>query len=123
MMERRRFRRAELDVPVSIRSMEQEQSASPVVGQVKDVSLAGVYCYLKDPLPFKPGELVVCSIAIPPEQTRLFPFSRILGKGWIVRAEPVPLGRREGERPPEEELIGVAVAFTPEVSALGTLEY
>ena len=124
-MERRRFRRAALDVPISIRPLGQEESAGPVMGQVKDVSLAGVYCYTKTPCRLQPGERVVCSISISQEQTRQFPFSRLLGKGWVVRLEPVPVGRREGEHPPEDEetVLGLAVAFTPDVAALGTIEY
>jgi c-di-GMP-binding flagellar brake protein YcgR len=43
VMERRRFRRAELDVPVNIRPANPaEHDSEPIVGQVKDVSLAGV---------------------------------------------------------------------------------
>lgn len=122
-MERRRFRRAELDVPVSIRPVTQDASAEPVTGQVKDLSLAGVFCSTPAPCVLKLGDAVICSIAIPPEQARLFPFTRVLGKGWVTRLEPLPVGRREGERQPEEALLGLAVAFSPDIAALGTIEY
>ena len=125
-MERRRFRRAELDVPVTIRQANQDHSAGePIIGQAKDVSLAGVFCYVKAPCQLQVGESVVCSIAIPQEQARWFPFARILGKGWITRIKPIAVGRRGGDRIAESEdaLLGLVVAFHPDVSALGTIAY
>ena len=118
-MERRRFRRAELDLPVSIRSLAQDGSADPVIGQIKDVSLAGVYCYVKSPCSLKPEEPVICSVTIPPEQQRVFPFSRLHGKGWVLRVGTVTRGRRAGESQTTEPLVGVAMAFAPDVTALG----
>lgn len=122
-MERRRFRRAELDVLIAIRPVNQDASAEPVIGQVKDISLTGVFCYTKAPRFLKLGEVVICSITIPPEQARLFPFTRVLGKGWVTRLEPLLVGRREGERQPEEALLALAVAFSPDVAVLGTIAY
>lgn len=128
-MERRQFRRAEIDVPVAIRpanadgSQPSPPSETVVTGQAKNVSLAGVYCYAKSPCPLKAGERVTCSVAIPPEQARLFPFTRLVGQGWVVRVDPIPMGRRAGENPSEEDLLGLAVAFTPDVTALGTVEH
>ncbi len=121
--ERRRFRRAELDVPVVIRPVERGETAGTLIGQVKNVSLAGVYCYMAAPCPLKVGEQVVCTISVPPEQARQFPFTRLLGKGWVARLEPIMKGRRTGESPSEDQLLGLAIAFTPDVTALGTIEY
>ena len=90
-----------------------------MVGQVKNVSLSGAYCHVKAPCLLKTGEHVVCSIRIPSEQTRRFPFTRILSKGWVLRSEPVPVGRRAGESH-DEQLLGLALAFSPDVTALGT---
>jgi len=123
-MERRQFRRAEVDVPVAIRPLEQDgspQTGAVITCQVKNISLGGVFCYTQDPCPLKVGEQVACSITIPPEQARLFPFTRVLGKGRVVRLEPIPVGRRAGETPAEEPLLGVAVAFALDVTALGTI--
>jgi len=120
-MERRRFRRAELNVLMTMRLVNQDAEAEPVIGQVKDISLAGAFCYTEAPCFLKLGDAVICSIAIPPEQARLFPFTRVLGKGWVTRLEPLLVGRREGERQPEEALLALAVAFSPDVAALGTI--
>ena len=121
-VERRRFRRAEVDVPVAIRpGGAGSASAALIEGQVKDISLAGFYCYMKAPCALKPGDMVSCSMTIPQEQARWFPFTRVVGKGSVMRIEPVPMGRRAGDTPSEEELVGAAIAFTPDVTALGSI--
>lgn len=121
-IERRQFRRAEIDVPVEIQTVAGEgEPAAVVTGQVKNISLAGVYGYTKAPCPLKPGEQIHCTITIPPEQTRLFPFARLVGKGWVRRVEPVKSGRRAEDHRTDGELLGFAVAFAPDVTALGTI--
>ena len=125
LSERRQFRRAELDVTISIRPLAEEEGASTTVieGRVKNVSLAGALCYVPTPCPLKTGQAVVCAVTIPLEQARLFPFARINGKGWIVRIAPAAAGRRSGDFTPGEQYLSVAVAFAPDVTALGTLEH
>ena len=114
-IERRLFRRAELDVPVVMRLLANEGApAEPMAGHVKNVSLAGFFCHVKAPCPLQPGQQVISSISIPPEQAHGFPFTRLHGKGWVVRAAAILGG---------EALMGLAVAFTPDVTALGTLGY
>ncbi len=122
-IERRRFRRAELDVPVAIRAKNAKAAtADPIIGRAKDVSLAGVYCRVKAPCSLAQGDLVTCSVTIPSEQGRWFPFSRLAGKGSIVRLEPIPQGRRAGDNQTEDAFVGVAIAFAPDVTALGTID-
>ena len=125
LSERRQFRRAELDVTISIRPIEDDGASSMTVieGRLKNISLAGALCYVPTPCPLKTGQPVVCSVTIPLEQARLFPFARLNGKGWIVRIAPVATGRRSGDAVQQgEQLLSVAVAFAPDVTALGTLE-
>lgn len=120
VIDRRRFRRTELNLPVSIRSLSSEDgAANPVIGQVQDIGLAGVYCYVAAPCSLKPDEPVICSVAVSPEQQRIFPFARLQGKGWVLRVGTVTRGRRAGESPTDESLVGVAIAFAPDVTALG----
>ena len=126
LSERRQFRRAELDVTIAIRPLEEEDGASNTVieGKIKNVSLAGALCYVPTPCPLKTGQAVICSVTIPLEQARIFPFARINGKGWIVRIAPVAAGRRSGDFAQQgEQFLSVAVAFAPAVTALGTLEH
>ena len=121
-MERRRFRRAELDVQVAIRPVGQDASAEPVIGRVKDVSMAGVYCYVKSPCPLALDTPVIFSISVPFEQVRAFPFTRVLGKGRVVRTEAISVGRRSGELRAGELLQGLVLEFAPDVTALASAE-
>ena len=124
-LERRRFRRAELDVEVAIRSIDPNSQTPPdsvITGYVKNVSLAGAYCYVKSPCTLQSGEQVTYSILVPSAQAHWFPFRRLFGKGWAVRVEPIPMGRRAGENPDHEQLLGLAVAFAPDSTALGAVQ-
>ena len=122
-IERRRFRRADLDVEVLIRPVKQPQEDRSVIhGQVKNISLAGLLCFVNAPCSLTPGESVTCCITIPPDQSRWFPFTRLAGKGTVIRLDPVAQGRRAGEQPDGEPFLGLAVAFCPDVTALGSIE-
>jgi len=121
-VERRQFRRAEMTVPVVIRPVGDDGSkAAPISGQARNVSLAGVYCYVPASCSLKADDSVTCSVSVPRDQTRTFPFTRVVGKGWIVRSEPVQEGRRAGDSHGNESQVALAIAFAPDVTALGTL--
>jgi hypothetical protein len=121
--ERRRFRRADLELPVTVRPLnDQNVPGEPVICQLREVSLAGLYCSVKAPSPFKLNDHVVCSVSVPRERTRVFPFTRLHSKGWVVRVEPVPAGRRAGESSSGEQMVGLAVAFASDATALATFE-
>ena len=112
-----------MEVEVEIRSQASPSaSANRTIGSLKNVSLAGLYCTVKAPAPFQSGDQVICSLSIPPQHARQFPFTRILGRGWILRLDAVPSGRRAGENQGANALIGVAIAFSPNVTALGTVD-
>ena len=122
VVERRRFRRAAIPVSVELRPTGKASgSGTAEVGQVQNVSLAGVYCNVAPSCQLKPGDSVTCSISIPPDQAQQFPFTRILGNGWVVRREAIPTGRRSGEQPTGVERFGLAVAFEPDITALGSI--
>ena len=122
--ERRRFRRADLDVTVALRPVgEKGPVGESVIGQLKDVSLAGLYCYANTPCSLQMRQEVVYALTVPMEQARFFPFTRLGGKGWVVRLEPITSGRRAGETPSAEQLVGVAIAFAPDVTALASIDF
>lgn len=119
-LERRQFRRAELDLPVTIRPLTPEGSASEsIVGQAKDVSLAGMYCYVTKPAPVASGDTILCSLSIPADHAKLFPFTRIAGKGRVLRVDGRP--RHGTDASGNSERAGVAVAFAADVTALTAL--
>lgn len=118
--ERRQFRRAELDLPVAIRPLMPEGSAAPsLVGQVKDVSLAGMYCYVTKPAPVASGDTIACSISISADHAKLFPFTRIAGKGRVLRVDARL--RHGADALGNQERVGLAVAFAADVTALTAL--
>ena len=113
--ERRRSRRTDLEAPVELRNLELAEagtSQQAVKGQVKNLSLNGFYCTVVSASSLQPGQRVLSNVAIPREQSRHFPFARMLGRGWIVRVEPTTPSTQ----------VGVAVAFDSDATALGTLE-
>lgn len=86
-IERRRHRRVELGVPISIRRIQsrESQASSFEEGMTQNISLAGVACTMPTPAPLAVGEMVIISIAIPYESRREFPFARLAGRGRVVR--------------------------------------
>ena len=121
MVERRHARRTKFDGPMTIRGAE-SRSEEPIIAHVRNVSLAGAYCAVTSPCTLKPQDEVVCSLETPPEQLRAFPFSRLHGRGWIVRIERISLGRRAGESLSDDQL-GLVVAFSPDLTALSSIAY
>ncbi len=122
--ERRRFRRADVEAPVTLQVIA-PAGGEPVTltGQAKNVSLAGLLCYVKAPCLLTPGQPVTSSLSVSEEQVRLFPFARLLGRGWVTRVEPIAVGKRAGEPSSNDEsLVSVTIAFTPDLTALGMLE-
>ena len=119
--ERRRFRRAELNhaVPVSLRPRAGEPASGEIVGQVKNIGLAGLLCQVPGPCALHAGDEVSCHVSIPPLQRRSFPFQRLLGNGTIVRAIPTEAAPATSSSPRVE----LAIAFMSDVTALGTIEY
>lgn len=122
-IDRRRFRRTELTAPIHLQpcstDREETKVASASRGEVKNLSLAGVYCHINAPSPLTPGSTVLCSLAVPREQTATFPFTRVLGKGCVTRLEPVQTGRRAGDSRPGDPMLGVSIAFASDVTVLG----
>lgn len=122
-VERRQQRRAELQGRVEIRGLDAAaSSAEPLIGRTDNVSLAGVYAKVPVPFPWAEGSVVSCSVTLPREATRQFPFTRLSGTGRVVRVFPareVAAGRTEATSQSAE--VGVAIAFSSGVTALGTI--
>ena len=123
-IERRQFRRADVEVSVEIRPSTPRDggSAALIRGTARDVSLAGVYCYVEAPCPLQAEDTITCFVTIPPAQARVFPFTRLVGRGWVVRQDPVAESRRAGDLHAGKPIVGLAIAFAPDVTALGTIE-
>ena len=105
--DRRRRHRVKLSVPVQFGKGAGGRGEVMYFssGQSTNVSTGGVYFTTHEPGPFASGEMLAISVAIPWELRRLFPFSRIVGSGRILRVdEPTIAG---------QEQRGVALEFHP----------
>ena len=113
IVERRRHRRVELPVHVALRPAGKEASSVPqVIGESKDIGLAGAYIKVKAPFQLPAGTTVSYSVDIPAGEQRKFPFTRLLGTGWIVRVTPEPDGQD----------VGVAIAFPGNATVLSAVQ-
>ena len=113
--ERRRYRRIPLPVQVLAKRAqpgEPGESDRFQSGLVQDVSLAGVYFTTPAWKRIEPQEMLTVSISVPREQSRDFPFSRLVGRGRVVRVQPV-----EGETPNTAQL-GIALEFADDLTVL-----
>ena len=118
VIERRQHRRVGLEVQVELRTTDPAGVKSPpLAGRARNVSLAGFYAIMPAPFPLEPGTPVYCSVNIPEESRRQFPFMRLLGKGYVVRILPHQPDE-ESDGHPE---VGVAVSFAGDVTALGAM--
>lgn len=115
-VERRRGRRIALEAPVRIRGIEGTQRADFQDETSSNVSLAGLYFETERSVPFNRHDVVVASVAIPGSKTRDFPFTRLSGRGRIVRVEKL-----EPSTPGEKARHGVAVEFGQDLTALSAI--
>ena len=105
-MEKRRGRRISLKAPLMIR---RDIAGEPEERVAANVSLSGVY--FETDRPYQSSEAVVVSVAVPEQQRRDFPFSRLAGRSYVVRIDE--LSEVEGRK-----RYGVALAFADNVTTL-----
>lgn len=113
--ERRRYRRIQLALPMQARKIESEEPGNFKDGVTKDISLAGVYFTTSAWQQIDCDESLMISVAVPRERARDFPFSRLAGRGRVIRVEELAKVRETGPR-----LFGVAVEFGDDLTVLTT---
>ena len=114
-VERRRGRRAYVEAPLLIRRMGAQGSASREE-LTKNVSLAGVYFETEEGHPYTENEMVMVSVSNPEANVREFPFTRLAGRGRVVRIEPLP--QQEASR---TKRVGIALEFSHDLTALSAI--
>ena len=112
-IDRRRHRRIDLTVPILARRNNEGNGASFREGVAKNLSLAGVYFTTAGWNELLPDETMTISVSIPPEKVRNFPFSRLAGRGRVVRIEE--LARIAADGP---TLYGIALEFGEDLTVL-----
>jgi hypothetical protein len=113
-VELRRGRRVTLQASVLLKPADAGPDAAFEERRVGNISLAGVYFEIDGANPYAVEDVVMTSVAIPESQRRDFPFTRLIGRGRVVRVDTLP--PREG-RP----RFGVALQFGADVTALTTV--
>ena len=114
-VEKRRGQRAYVEAPILIRRTG-GQGSSPREEVTKNVSLAGVYFETEEGHPYTSDEMVMASVSIPEAHTRHFPFTRLAGRGRVVRIEEVPQQATTGRKQ-----FGIALEFSQDLTALSAI--
>ena len=110
--ERRRHRRVPLAVHVLAKRTAMGERGVFEAGEARDLSLAGVYFTTSAWRDVQPQEVLTVSIAVPRKQSRDFPFSRLAGRGRVVRVGPAD------DATPEEPRLGIALEFAEDLTVL-----
>ena len=111
--ERRRGRRVEVRAPLLIRRVGTDDSESFLEEVAQNVSLEGIYFRTSRSQAYAVDDLVIASVSLSDPQTRVFPFSRLFGRGRVVRVSELPQKTHEAS-----QQVGIAVTFGPGVTAL-----
>lgn len=112
-VERRRGRRANVQVPLRIRRVDTAKPEDFREQVASNVSLAGAYFEAAEGHPYTVNDLVMAAVTVPEGQRREFPFTRLAGRGRVVRIHE--LG---GKAPDGRKRYGVALEFGEDLTAL-----
>ncbi len=112
-VERRRGRRISLTAPLVIRRADASAGAAGEAHVTKNVSLAGLYFETDQQQAYKLQDVVIASVSVPDTQTREFPFTRLAGRGRVVRVDALP-----AEHEQASTRCGVALEFGEDLTAL-----
>ena len=114
-VERRRGRRVNLNAPLLIRRVGAAPPEPFAQAVTKEVSLTGLYFeYDADgESGYRINDVVMASISVSDPQQREFPFSRVAGRGRIVRGDALP-----ADEPGAPTRFGIALEFGNDVTAL-----
>ena len=112
-IDRRRHRRIDLAVPILARRNYDGQTSVFKEGVAKNLSLAGVYFTTVGWKELTKDEVMTISVSVPPEKVRNFPFSRLAGRGRVVRVDELARVASEGPA-----LYGIALEFGEDLTVL-----
>jgi hypothetical protein len=110
-MERRRGRRVAIQAPLRVRRLGEQGPGQEHPAQ--NISLAGVYFETDRPEGLALNEQVFASVAIPEAERRTFPFTRLAGRGRVVRIQEL-----SPEQSQDAKRFGIALEFGQDVTAL-----
>ena len=97
---------------MSIRRGDDTRSQPARSHTTKNLSLTGVYFEAKEPPRLTVNEMVIASVVVPETERRQFPFTRLSGKGRVVRIQALD------EDDATRKRYGIALEFGDDVTAL-----
>lgn len=113
-IERRREKRVNVEVPFLIRHALSSSNSDLFQERIaKNISLEGLYFEANKEEAYAVNDTVITSVPIPESQTRVFPFTRVAGRGRIVRINPLAGNESAGSMQ-----YGIALEFYPDVTIL-----
>lgn len=115
-VDRRRERRAVLQVPIRIQRVGFPYPAESEEAVTLNVSLGGVYFETDHPQAYAPNDVLVASVSIPETLTREFPFTRLAGRSRVVRVDEMPEARA-----PDATRYRVALEFGENLTVLSAI--
>ena len=86
-LEKRRFRRLDLSIPMTLKRISSEGKENTITGITNNISYNGTYVREANIKDLKPEDNLHISLSVPRDDTRDFPFSRLTGKARVVRVE------------------------------------
>jgi hypothetical protein len=91
-VEKRRFKRLGMALPMKIRRASDEGKEDVGIGITINVSFNGAYVQSINIKDINPEDNINISLSVPRDEARDFPFSRIVGKAKVVRVEDEGIG-------------------------------
>lgn len=110
MAEQRQSKRTDIKATLLIKREGQSKEEPFEEVTVTSVGLNGVYFYTTEKPAYGVGERLMCSMQVPPQYRRVFPFVRVAGWSRVVRIEEITV---QGQ-----SRYGVAVAFAGDMTTL-----
>ncbi len=110
MAEQRQSKRTDIKATLLIKRDGQPKDAPFEEVTVTSVGLNGAYFYTTEKPEYGLGERIMCTLQVPPQYQRIFPFVRIAGWSRVVRVDEMVMHG--------QTRYGVAVAFAGDMTTL-----
>ena len=85
--EKRKFKRLGMSIPIALRHVTSDGKEQRMEGLTSDVSYNGAFVRDVASKSLKLDDSLQISLTVPRDNTRDFPFSRLIGKARVVRVE------------------------------------
>ncbi len=86
-IEKRRFKRLDLSLPMRLRRVTGDGKEDVKEGVTINVSFNGAYIIDIDIKDIKPKENLHITLSVPRDEARDFPFSRVVGEAKVIRVD------------------------------------